>query len=300
MTTKHFSSGGQRLRPAPVIHSAQPRELAESEFGAPGWRAFTLIELLVVIAIIGVLAALTAGAVSKAKGAAHKASCLNNHRQLILGWQMYADDHDGRLAWTVDHGDGRPFTNWVAGQLASPLEAENTDLLIDKERSLLAPYVPNAKVYKCPADKSKFVRSVSMNNRMNPVRPGREPLVLGGHGTNFMIYRRTSQMRAPAKLFVILDERSDSINEGNFAVDLSNTGNFSGEGTPSPYWWIDTPGSYHNNGVVLSFGDGHVEHHKWLESTTLGPMGVTGPRRTNPTDRDIAWLQERTAERRQW
>jgi prepilin-type processing-associated H-X9-DG protein len=254
--------------------------------------------LLVVIAIIGILSALLLGAVNRAKGAAHKAGCLNNHRQLILGWQMYADDHSGKLAWTVDDGDGLPFTNWVAGNLRYPSEAVNADLLVDKDRSLLAPYVPNAKVYKCPADKSKFVRSVSMNNRMNPVRPGREPLVLGGYGTNFMVYRRISNLRNPAKLFVITDERSDSINEGNFAVDLSNTGNFSGEGAPSPYWWIDTPGSYHNNGVVLSFGDGHVEHHQWLEKTTLGPIGVTGPRHTSATDRDIAWLQERTAERK--
>ena len=53
----------------------------------------------------------------------------------------------------------------------------------------------------------------------------------------------------------------------------------------------------HNNGLVLSFGDGHVEHHKWLEKTTLGPIGVTGPRHTSATDQDIAWLQERAAER---
>jgi prepilin-type N-terminal cleavage/methylation domain-containing protein/prepilin-type processing-associated H-X9-DG protein len=260
--------------------------------------AFTLIELLVVIAIIGVLAALTAGAVNRAKGSAHQAACLNNHRQLVLGWSMYADDHDGRLAWTVDDGDGQPFTNWVAGNLRYASEAVNANLLVDKERSLLAPFVPNAKIYKCPADKSRFVRSVAMNNRMNPIRPGREPLVLGGYGTNFMVYRRTSQMRAPVKLFVILDERSDSINEGNFATDLSNTGNFSGAGTPNPYWWIDTPGNYHNNGLILSFGDGHVEHHKWLERTTLGPIGVTGPRHTSANDQDIAWLQERAAERR--
>ena len=109
-----------------------------------------------------------------------------------------------------------------------------------------------------------------------------------------------AHLRQPARLFVILDERSDSINEGNFATDLSNTGNFSGAGASSPYWWIDTPGSYHNNGVVLSFGDGHVEHHQWLESSTLGPIGVTGPRRPGATDRDIAWLQERAAERKTW
>ncbi|NJO55786.1 MAG: type II secretion system protein [Rhodospirillales bacterium] len=263
-------------------------------------RAFTLVELLVVIAIIGVLSALLMGAVSRSKGTAQRTACLNNHRQLVLGWQMYSDDHQGQLVSNVDDGDNRPFTNWVAGFLPKPGEGQNAGLLVARNRSLLAPYVPNAKVYKCPSDKSKFVRSVSMNNRMNPIRPtaGTYPLVLGGYGTNFMIYRRISELRNAAKLFVILDERSDSINEGNFAVDLSNTGTFSGEGTPNPYWWIDTPGSYHNNGVVLSFGDGHVEHHVWQEKTTLGPIGITGPRHTSTTDRDIAWLQERAAEQR--
>ena len=284
------------LRPAPPLRAHHQLSITRV------WRypcsGLTLIELLVVIAIIGVLAAMTAGAVSRAKGSAHKAACLNNHRQLILGWQMYADDARGQLVYTVDDGDNLPFTNWVAGQLRNPAEGQNTDLLVDPNRSLLSRYVTEPRVYKCPADKSKFVRSVSMNNRMNPIRPtpGTFPLVLGGYGTNYLIYRRTSDLRNPAKLFVITDERADSINEANFAVDLSNTGHFDGQGTPTQYWWMDTPGTYHNNGVVLSFGDGHVEHHQWQESTTLGPIGITGPRHTSATDRDIAWLQERTAE----
>ena len=65
-------------------------------------RAFTLIELLVVIGIIGILSALLLGAVSRSKATAQKAACLSNHRQLVLGWQMYADDHQGDLVYTVD------------------------------------------------------------------------------------------------------------------------------------------------------------------------------------------------------
>ena len=259
-------------------------------------RGLTLIELLVVMGIIAVLAGLLLPALARAKETGRRAACLSNHRQLILAWQMYATDHNGALVWTVDDGDNLPFTNWVAGHLRNAFQATNTALLVDPNRSLLAAYLTDPRIYKCPSDRSPFVRSVSMNNRMNPIRPGHQPLVLGGYGTNFMVYRRLSDIRKPEGIFVILDERSDSINEGNFAVDLSNTGRFDGVGTPRPYWWCDTPGTSHNRGVVLSFADGHVEHHRWLEGTTLGPIGVTGMRWTSATDRDIAWLQERTAE----
>jgi prepilin-type N-terminal cleavage/methylation domain-containing protein/prepilin-type processing-associated H-X9-DG protein len=258
-------------------------------------RALTLIELLVVIGVIAVLAGLLLPVVGRAKATAHKATCINNHRQMILAWQLYADDFGGRLPPNVAGSQGIAYTNWVAGHLYNLWERENTDLLVEPQRTLLASYAPNAKIYKCPSDRSELARSVSMNNRMGPAtfpaEEGRE--VLGGHGTNFMVYRRTSEFRKPVKLFVTIDERNDSINDAYFAVDLSNTGSFSGAGSPDPYWWIDSAGMYHNNGAVLSFADGHVEHRKWLEPTSL----VWGPRHTSAVDRDLVWLQERTAER---
>ncbi len=258
--------------------------------------AFTLIELLVVVAIIAILVALLLPAVAKAKESGRTKFCVNNHRQLVLAWLMYSDDNSDKLPWTVDDGDNLPFTNWVAGQLRNRYEATNTALLVNPQRSLLAPYATNPKLYKCPSDPSTFARSVSMNNRLNPARFLRPVLVIGGYGTNYMVYRNLSQIRDASRIFVILDERYDSINEANFAVDMSNTGTLDGNGVPTPYWWLDTPASYHNNSVNLSFADGHVETHKWLETTTLGPIGVTGFRRTSQTDRDISWLQYHTAE----
>jgi prepilin-type N-terminal cleavage/methylation domain-containing protein/prepilin-type processing-associated H-X9-DG protein len=58
---------------------------------------FTLVELLVVIAIIAILAALLLPALSAAKARALRITCVNNLRQICLGVQMYADDHEDTL-----------------------------------------------------------------------------------------------------------------------------------------------------------------------------------------------------------
>jgi len=152
----------------------------------PLWWAFTLIELLVTIAIIGILTALLLPSLSRAKGAAQGTKCRSNLRQLHLGWQLYADDHGGQLPCNADGQDGMGvFTNWVAGTMSRASDATNTALLVDPEQSALARYVTTPEVYKCPGDRSHFVRSVAMNCRLNPTRIRGIPAFTGGGNARY-------------------------------------------------------------------------------------------------------------------
>jgi hypothetical protein len=60
--------------------------------------------------------------------------------------------------------------NWVAGTMHRRADATNAFLLVNPRRSLMARYVENSRLFKCPSDESEHVRSVAMNCRLNPVR----------------------------------------------------------------------------------------------------------------------------------
>src|SRR5690242_7056575 len=114
-------------------------------------RAFTLVELLVVIAIIAIIASLILPALSRAKARAQGSSCLNNTRQLAVAWMIYADEHNGLLAYNL--GTTRTSAvvtpllaaspnmrdNWVNNVLDWELDSDNTNAAAVVETGL-GPY----------------------------------------------------------------------------------------------------------------------------------------------------------------
>jgi prepilin-type N-terminal cleavage/methylation domain-containing protein/prepilin-type processing-associated H-X9-DG protein len=102
-----------------------------------GQAAFTLIELLVVIAIIAVLAGLLLPALSRAKEKAKGIQCLNNARQIVIAFKLYADDNDG------------VFVQW-ARDGATPSNAFLPHPSVTYWPDLLRPTLPNRKNFDCP------------------------------------------------------------------------------------------------------------------------------------------------------
>ena len=248
--------------------------------------AFTLIELLVVMAVIGILAALLLPALSKARERGMAIVCLSNTKQLTLGWQLYANDHEELLPYNLGMSGSpessyRTDLNWVNNVMTWDLSSDNTNTATITQAALGSFVSRSTAIYRCPSDRvlsavqsaagwEARIRSYSMNALIGNA---------GGFSTNgvnvnaphYKQFFKQSQIPRPSEIFVFLDEHPDSMDDGCFVnKETTSAGIYSSSTAINPSW-TDLPASFHNRSAAFSFADGHSSLHRWLGKRTVQP-----------------------------
>jgi len=214
---------------------------------------FTLVELLVVIAIIGILAAMLLPALSKARAAGKRASCVSNVKQITLACIMYANDNDEHLpigitfSWEspnpyVKNTDGSAITNYF--------------------QDVIGPQIANipghiTHVFKCPGAQhfqgDWLFEPNACNYRYNCYESCHDPNAFNNPSTGTPPGRRLSNVANPSASILLCDQ-------------------------VFPDW---QPGYFPHDGLNCGYVDGHVE---WVPRQTycsLVPGGCNSSAKDN-------------------
>ena len=216
---------------------------------------FTLIELLVVIAIIAILAALLLPALSQAKAGAQSIRCLNNLKQLQLGWLLYTQDNQDIMPLNQVDSTGNDLPgSWVLGNAGSQADLTNIT------SGTLFDYVKNVGTYRCPTDPAKttgrlpVTRSYATQNSLH----SSGVFLSVTWPAPFMQFRDCVKLSAihlpgPSQVWGFIEPSAASHDYGSwdfYVDDLHHT-------------WAHQPTDRHSLGGNLSFLDGHSEHYRW-------------------------------------
>ena len=243
-------------------------------------KGFTLVELLVVIAIIALLMAILLPALSRARELGKRAVCLHNLGQLMLAWNMYADDNREQIpstnVWYSWWNDNQPYGPcwveqahiWPHGPMTAATQM--AALLYDPPKKadwehcisegLLWKYVKEYKIYACPVgDKGQMV-TYGVVGSMNGCHACATGGWYGNVGAEVSMLR--SQIRNTASRIVFIDE--GVLNPGGWILRPQNEA------------WFNPPPVRHGNGITAGFVDSHAEYRKWVDKRTPGTTWTNG------------------------
>ncbi len=198
--------------------------------------AFTLIELLVVIAIIALLAAILFPVFARARENARKSSCLNNLKQLSVGFLQYTQDFDEMLPNLGGYSAAADSGQWTGTPAAPGCSPNNTLSTVNPclpEKGAIFSYIKNTQVYICPSDTYGIRKRLSYSMNSQCASSG-APVYQG---------RAIGEATRPAQTIFLMDEGL-TLNDGYFVYGSVN----------------DKPSLIHLGGANNAYLDGHV---KW-------------------------------------
>jgi prepilin-type N-terminal cleavage/methylation domain-containing protein/prepilin-type processing-associated H-X9-DG protein len=206
-------------------HAANPRRTAPARRKRA---AFTLVELLVVIGIITVLIAILLPALKKAREQSRQIACLSNLRQLGAAFVMYCNDNHGTYpSATADDMNDADWVYWEP--------AHNPNAFTYATGAAVSYLGKNvtASVLRCPSDdidshadtglgKGKYPYSYSANWDICKL--------CGPVGSKFHNPPcRVGQVRCPERKILLIDESSQTIDDGCWAADNYTNNQQSGQ-----------------------------------------------------------------------
>lgn len=238
-------------------------------------RAFTLIELLVVIAIIGILAAMLLPVLARAKDKAKAISCLNNEKQIILGYVMYTTDNREYLPVAGQYRGGG--TVWPAEWYAE------TSGYYGKASTNITSLVAQGTLQACPSFSTNKLAGIGLTTDPNF-------LSYGGYGHNWDYlgyYDGAGGTRDRQKVTAVTKPSDTILNNDTFDPIPSDAGSahietFGYSYPPSliPSYLPNPPGrgyTRHSLGANYAWADGHGKYAKWITMTPIA------------TDKDWYW-----------
>ena len=228
-------------------------------------RHITRSDAAILIVLVAFLLLNLAAVGQSGRERAKRVVCLSNLRQLTQAWRLYADDNDGKIV----NGDAGNTTNrpneppWVGKCFANSYitggQLPEDEQIVAIQRGALWPYTQELKLYRCPMRYPGEMLNYSVVDSMNGrARSGTSSLSRGTViGSTVLWIKNLNEIisPSPAERSVLIDE--GWITPDSFAVHYS-----------SGQWW-DGPPVRHNEGVNLTFADGHGEYWQWRGADTI-------------------------------